>query len=104
MIALRRTIETGVRHPIFGPVCVILLAFLMVFTVMHGAHDQIHESVGELLVCIAIVLTAVIALLGCLPHVVRLAAVLMPRPPPCRPPRASVHERSFMTASIPLRL
>src|SRR6266496_3263259 len=60
VIALRRTIERGVRHPLLGPLCLILLALLLAFTVVHGAHDHIHE--GELVVCIAFLISAVASL------------------------------------------
>lgn len=101
MIALRRTIERGVRHPLLGPLCLILLALLLVFTIVHGAHDQIHD--GELIVCIAFLLTALMSLV--LPQLpsVRVIALRPSRAPPA--PRLAVRPvLRTPIAPIPLRL
>ena len=103
VIALRRTIEQGVRHPLLGPLCLILLALLLFFTVVHGAHDQIHE--GELVVCIAFLITVLVSL--ALPQllVVRITATSSSRAPPVaavRPRTASSHP--FRAVPVPLRL
>ncbi len=103
MIALRRKIERGVRHPVFGPVFLVLLALLLVFTVMHGAHDQIHE--GELMVCIAFLVAAVLLLILPRLNVVHVVARRASRAPPTRRVRLGARPRRlFGVAPIPLRL
>jgi hypothetical protein len=104
VIALRRIIERGVRHPVLGPLFFLLLALLLAFTVVHGAHDQIHE--GELIVCVAFLLGAIVSIV--FPH---LRDVVAParradRGPPRQLARASliVLTRSFASAPVPLRL
>lgn len=104
MIALRRTIERGVRHPVLGPLFVLLLALLLVFTVIHGVHDQIHE--GELIVCFAFLVGAILSL--ALPRLrdVVAAAPRSARAPPLAPVRPvySAPGCAFGPASVPLRV
>lgn len=104
MIALRRSIERGVRHPVFGPLCLILLGLLLAFTVMHGAHDQMHES-GELIVCLAILISAVLSLVLPQLPVMRVVVMHESRGPPSRSPQTLFLPRSALRAApIPLRL
>ena len=58
MIALRRRLERGLRHPVLGPLCLLLLAILVAFTVLHGVHDQLHSS-DDVIVCVAILVSAI---------------------------------------------
>ena len=103
MIELRRRIERGVRHPVLGPLCLILLALLLAFTVMHGTHDQIHE--GELIVCIAFLITALVVLIHPRLRVTHVAILRSSRAPPADVPRAVPAARiQFRAAPIPLRL
>ena len=103
VLALRRTINRGVRHPVFGPLCLILLALLVVFTVIHGAHDQIHE--GKLIVCVSFLISAIVSLVLPRLPLIRLVAVRSSRAPPfvlfdtSAPPG-----RLFGPAPAPLRL
>lgn len=57
MIALRQTIERGLRHPVLGPLCVLLLALLLAFTFLHslehGHDDGVGAPFGYLCVAIA---------------------------------------------------
>ena len=102
MIALRRLIERGIRHPLLGPLCLILLALLLAFTVIHGAHDQIHQ--GELVVCIALLIAAVISIAVPRLQIVRLIAASVSRAPPSatlNPKTATT--RPFRAAPVPLR-
>jgi hypothetical protein len=104
VIALRRNIERGVRHPLLGPLCLVLLALLLTFTVIHGAHDQMHGG-DALLVCVAFLIGAIVSL--AFPRL-RMVAVLIPRPargPPARVRARRVPSpRPFAFASAPLRL
>lgn len=103
VIALRRKIERGVRHPVLGPLFLLLLALLLAFTVIHGAHDQIHE--GELIVCVAFLLGAIVSLvLPRLGDVVSIAPRAARGPPLLiRATRAPL-ARPFASAPVPLRL
>ena len=103
MIALRRRIERGVQHPLLGPLFLLLLAVLLVFTVIHGAHDQIHSD--ELIVCVAFLVAAVASLI--LPRLREVVVVSrrVARGPPAvvfsaSPPSA----RPSASAPVPLRL
>lgn len=104
MIALRRRIERGIRHPVLGPLCLVLLALLLAFMVIHGAHDQIHE--GELMVCVAFLISAIVSLV--MPRLREVVAIA-PRQARGPPPRARrvaqpVLARCFASAPVPLRL
>lgn len=101
VIALRRTIERGLRHPLLGPLCLVPLALLLVFTVAHGAHDQIHD--GELIVCVALLVSALVSLV--LPRLPAVGIVARPpaRAPPCTRPEVPLR-RTTALALAPLRL
>ena len=104
MIELRRKLERGLRHPLLGPLCLLLLALLLAFTVMHGAHDQMHDA-GELVVCVAFLLGAIVSL--AMPRLFDgvVTAMRAPRgPPPALAPRSHPHPRSYASHSVPLRL
>lgn len=103
MIALRRTIERGVRHPLFGPLCLLLLALLLAFTVLHGAHDQLQES-GEFVVCLAIVITVLLSLVVARLPALRVVFLPVSRGPPCQLPLPPVSPPARRTAPVPLRL
>ena len=49
-------VSAGSQTVVPDPPCLF-----MGFTVVHGPHNQMHESGGEILVCIAIILTAILA-------------------------------------------
>ena len=103
MIALRHQIERGVRHPVLGPFFLFLLALLLVFSVIHGAHDQIHS--GELMVCVALLVGVLVLLtLPRLPDVVSVSR-RPPRGPPHRLFAAHLPRHTVASAApIPLRL
>lgn len=46
MIQLRQTLDRGRRHPILGPLLVLLLVLLLAMTFLHGAHDS-HELASD---------------------------------------------------------
>ena len=102
MIELRRKLEWGLRHPLLGPVCLVLLALLLAFTVVHGAHDQI-ESCCELVVCIAIVFTVLVCVR---PPRARtpFSFVQVPRGPPACGVAVAAAESAFPVVPGPLRL
>jgi hypothetical protein len=89
VIALRRRLERASRHPLLGPLVILLLMLLVAVTIAHGTHDQIAE---EGLTCVAIAFTLV-ALVGSLlrrPPLLRATSVESRGPPPP------------LTAAIPL--
>lgn len=103
MIALRRQIERGIRHPVLGPFCLLLLALLLAFTVIHATHDQIHSH--ELVICVAFLLGALVSL--ALPRVrdVTASTTRVARGPPPRFSTARrVSAQPFISVSPPLRL
>lgn len=95
------------RHPLLGPLCILLLALLLAFTVMHGAHDQMHAGDGDLILCVGFLLTAIVVLLlpllGSLPMDRRWS----PRGPPAFTVFASepfLTRQRHLDAPIPLRI
>ena len=55
LIRLRRTLERGRRHPILGPIVLILLVLLLAMVFMHAAHDEHGSAVEAGFFCLAIV-------------------------------------------------
>jgi hypothetical protein len=54
VIELRRKLDRGLRHPVLGPILLILLALLMAMTVLHAVQDG-HDAATELgAICFAI--------------------------------------------------
>lgn len=96
-------IERGVRHPLLGPLCVILLALLLAFTIVHGAHDQLHGS-GELIVCLAIVVTLLLSLVVVEPPALRVVFPPGPRGPPRNLLLLPAAPSALRAAPVPLRL
>jgi putative effector of murein hydrolase len=104
VIELRRKLDRGLRHPLLGPLCLILLALMLVFTIVHGAHDQMHEA-GELIVCVAFLLSAIVSLAMPVFRDVIVVAPRAPRGPPTGVfARHLPRPRSFSSQSVPLRL
>lgn len=54
MIRLRRTIERGRAHPIFGPILLIVLALLLAMVFLHAAHDGQDAATEVGAFCLAI--------------------------------------------------
>ena len=104
VIELRRKLDCGLRHPLLGPFCLILLALILVFTVVHGAHDQMHDA-GELMACVAFLLGAIVSLALPRPHDVGAEVLRTSRGPPAATrPRARPPSRTFASRSVPLRV
>lgn len=104
MIELRRKLERGLRHPLLGPLCLVLLALMLAFTVMHGAHDQMHAA-GELVVCVAFLIGAIVSL--AMPRLRDVAVSGLPASrgsPIASIPTSLPRPRSFASQSVPLRL
>ncbi len=55
MIRVREILERGRRHPVVGPLVLILLVLLLAMTFVHGAHDSEHMVVEFGGVCMALV-------------------------------------------------
>lgn len=61
MIRLRRMLERGRKHPVLGPVVLVLLVLLLAMVCFHAAHDGWDGAVemGAVCVGIAAILAAV---------------------------------------------
>src|SRR5262245_42983483 len=101
MIALRRKLQRAAQHPLLGPVVLLLLALLLVFTALHATHDQMHSD--DLIVCVAFVLLALSSLLRKPPSIFRSIVQLESRGPPNPATPAAVSAR-LGTPRPPLRL
>lgn len=55
MIRLRHILERGRRHPILGPIVLILLVLLLAMVFMHAAQDEHGTAVEAGFFCLAIV-------------------------------------------------
>lgn len=103
MIRLRRHIERGLRHPVVGPLLLLLLAVLVVFTALHEMSEGLPGDAAMACVAIALVLMTIIPLTGLPPLATRPATQHPSRAPPVsrrEPPRAAICAVDF----VPLRL
>lgn len=103
MIRLRQQIERGLRHPVVGPLLLLLLAVLVVFTALHETSEGIAGHVE--LICVALAMV----LIAALPLAKALRLTIQPRGanPSRAPPQATLRVRptGIGTSSFhPLRL
>jgi len=82
MIRLRQQIERGLRHPVVGPLLLILLAVLVVFIALHETSESIAGHVELICVAIAIVLLAAVSLVQVLHVATRPLGTNPSRGPP----------------------
>lgn len=73
LIRLRRTLERGRRHPILGPIVLILLVLLLAMVFMHAAHDEHGAAIEAGFFCLAIV-TLLGPVVSWIAHAMRRAA------------------------------
>ena len=93
MIRLRQSFHAGLRHPVFGPVLVLVLAVILAFAVFHTIEHGVEGLLYTCAILAAVVLRLVVV--GTV-RPARLATV--PRAGRA-PPRAS--DRRFIRASRP---
>jgi hypothetical protein len=61
MIRLRSAIEDALGHRWLGPLIILTLAVLLVFVVLHTAHDEAHhDSLAFTCAAIAVLLTSLL--------------------------------------------
>lgn len=103
MIGLRRRIERGLRHPVFGPLLLVVLLALVVFGALNGASDTLAGAPP--LVCVAIVVVLLSALLATRELLVT-RCVAAGRQVPRGPPRPTLWSSPSMRGATfhPLRL
>lgn len=82
MIRLRQQIERGLRHPLVGPLLLLLLAVLVVFIALHETSEGIAGHVGLFCVALALVLLAAVPFAVGLPIAARPAGRQPSRGPP----------------------
>lgn len=104
MIRLRELIERGRRHPVLGPVLIVLLLLVLALVMLHEGHESTGADLGVL--CIGITLLLIAAVLA---PPKRLASALVPETERGRAPPAKVARRLTAAAcggsrSLPLRL
>ena len=56
MIPLRQALERGRRHPVLGPILLILLALLLAMVFLHATGDG-HDAITEVGVMCMVILT-----------------------------------------------
>ena len=55
MIRLRRMLERGRRHPLLGPIVIVLLVLLLAMVCLHAAHEGWDGAVELGAICIGFV-------------------------------------------------
>lgn len=103
MIRLRQQIQRGLRHPVVGPLLLLLFAVLVVFIALHETSEGIAGHVE--LICVALAMV----LIAALPLAEAQRVTIRPRgaSPSRAPPRATLRLRSTgigTSAFHPLRL
>lgn len=95
-------IERGRRHPVLGPLIVVLLVLLIAFTLWHEGNEAVGADAGVLCVGIALVLMLA-ALIAPSPSLRLVTVVVGARAPPRHAGAAPV--TAFLSSSyLPLRL
>lgn len=103
MIRLRRRIHLTLRHPVVGPLLLVVLAVLLAFVILHGVE---HGVEGELFTCGILAAAALRLVVIALRRLARSAerAELPGRSPPRAPEcRARLHPPLAAPAFFPLR-
>lgn len=103
MIRLRRDLERGARHPILGPLLILLLVLMLAFTVAHEGNEAAGAKLAELCVGIALILLAFFALSQPSARAGVAVSILSTRAPP-RDPRTERRFVPFVPDFLPLRL
>jgi len=103
VIRLHRLIDRGRRHPVVGPLVVLLVVLLVALTMLHEGHEGLAGEIGVLCVGIALFLVTAAALAPVAQFTSLVAAALSARAPPSR--LAEILSFGFRTpSSLPLRL
>ena len=92
MITLRRALERGRRHPVLGPIVVVLLAILLVLVVLHAAHEG-WDGAAELGIACVVIATLMGVVVSCCLRCtapLRLLGTCLRRGPPARHAGSSV--------------
>jgi hypothetical protein len=102
VIRLNQILERGRRHPLLGPLVVILLVLLVVMTALHEGHESVAGDVGLLCIGIAMLLVGFVSALRTGAPLVEAVSALTPRAPP---PQATAPAPldTFAFRSLPLR-
>lgn len=103
MIRLRQLIDRGRRHPLLGPLVILLLVLLIALTMLHEGHESVTGDVGVLCVGIALLLMTAVVLASVAPFMRLVAAALAARGPPAYLVDTAVFGRN-PPSSLPLRL
>lgn len=82
MIRLRQLLDRGRRHPLLGPLVVLLLVLLTALTAMHEGHESTASDIGVLCVGIAVLLVATVVLASAAPLMTVAGAAQPARAPP----------------------
>lgn len=101
MIRLRRVIAGAMRHPVLGPLVLILLAFTLALLAIHGTADQGLD--GTVVACFALaVLMALLVVLTSTPRLHRLDGRRPARAPPAGRPARRVEPAPFGLVALRL--
>lgn len=84
MIQLRRRLERGIRHPLIGPLLILVSAVLLAMTVLHETHETIGGDPSEFCVALAGLLLALLTFVVLTAAVAPVLAPTLARGPPDR--------------------
>lgn len=103
MIRLNQHIERWRRHPLIGPVLILLVVVVMALVAIHEGHEALDTDVGALCVGLVFILLAAITTLLRPPAATSRRVVLLSRGPP-RQPSERPANAPLVPSCLPLRL
>lgn len=103
VIRLRRLIDRGRRHPVVGPLLVLVLVLLIAFAVLHEGHESAGIDAGVLCIGVAVILM-VAALIAPPTALARVEGAVVPARAPPRQPGAAPVSRAVPPGFLTLRL
>jgi glycerol uptake facilitator-like aquaporin len=107
MIRLRQTLDRGRRHPILGPLLVLLLVLLLAMTFLHAAHDSHEIAIDFGGFCLGMAVVLAMLVVGRITRSAPAFTIAVhddrgpPHPRHARP--ALIHAAAVRQIAVPLR-
>lgn len=104
MIRLRKLIDRGRRHPVLGPVLIVVLVLVIALMMFHEGHESTGADVGVLCVGIMLLLIRAVVPRPTTPESVSAQKATVARAPPRTTTSHIVPAGYGGPRSLPLRL
>ena len=104
MIRLRELIDRGRRHPILGPVLIVVLALVIALMMLHERDESNGADFGVLCLGIMLLLIRAVMPRPTTPETLSAPEATAARAPPCTSTRHIVPAGHGGLRSLPLRL